>query len=102
MKKELLKGLTEEQIKKVSACKNTDELLALAKEEGLSLTDEQLEAVNGGGCLSTNAPDVSKTCKKCGRLVEGRYIGRKSYYGLIYEFACECGYTWKGSKNEDL
>ena len=95
MKKELLKGLTEEQIKKVSACKNTDELLALAKEE-------QLEAVNGGGCLSTNAPDVSKTCKKCGRLVEGRYIGRKSYYGLIYEFACECGYTWKGSKNEDL
>ena len=40
MNKELLKGLTEEQIAKVNACKNQDELLALAKEEGIELTDE--------------------------------------------------------------
>ena len=31
MKKELLKGLTEEQIAKVKDCKNHDDLLALAK-----------------------------------------------------------------------
>ena len=48
MKKELLKGLTEEQIVKVKACKNGEELLKLAKEEGIELSDEQLEAVNGG------------------------------------------------------
>ena len=52
MKKELLKGLTEEQIAKVKACKSHEELLALAKAEGIELTDEQLEVVNGGGCTS--------------------------------------------------
>ena len=31
MRKELLKGLSEEQIKKVEACKNSEELLNLAK-----------------------------------------------------------------------
>ena len=41
MKKELLKGLSEEQIAKVKACKSHEELLALAKQEGVELTDEQ-------------------------------------------------------------
>jgi len=50
MRKELLKGLTEEQIAKVEACKNSDEILALAKAEGVQLSDEQLEAVSGGVC----------------------------------------------------
>ena len=35
MKKELLKGLSEEQIAKVKACKNNEELLVLAKAEGI-------------------------------------------------------------------
>lgn len=50
MKQELLKGLTEEQIAKIKACKNQEEVLKLAKEEGVELTDEQLEAVSGGSC----------------------------------------------------
>ncbi len=45
MKKDLLKGLTEEQITKVKACKNQEELLALAKQEGIELT-ETLPAQN--------------------------------------------------------
>ena len=53
MKQELLKGLTEEQIAKVKACKNSDELLALAKAEGVELTEEQLDAISGGGCKLT-------------------------------------------------
>ena len=53
MKNNLLKGLTEEQIAKVKACKNSEELLALAKEEGIELTDEQLEAISGGACSSS-------------------------------------------------
>ena len=61
MRKELLKGLSEEQIKKVEACKSSEEILALAKEEGVTLTDEQLEAVSGGGCIVSTAK-----CDKCG------------------------------------
>ena len=57
MKKELLKGLTEAQIAKVKACKNQEELLKLAKEEGVGLTEEQLTAINGGGCTNSSKPD---------------------------------------------
>ena len=35
MKNELLKGLTKAQIAKVESCKNNEELLSLAKEEGV-------------------------------------------------------------------
>ena len=50
MNKELLKGLTEEQIAKAKECKCQEEILAAAKEEGIELTDEQLAAVSGGHC----------------------------------------------------
>ena len=50
LKDELLKGLNEEQIAKVKECKSEEDLLALAKQEGIELTDEQLEAVSGGIC----------------------------------------------------
>ena len=53
MRDDLLKGLTEEQIAKVKACKNQEEMLQLAKAEGIELTEEQLEAVNGGACSSS-------------------------------------------------
>ena len=64
MKQDLLKGLSEEQIAKLKECKNKEEILAIIKEEGVELTDDQLEAVSGGcgfvqptncpGCQSTN------------------------------------------------
>ena len=57
MKKELLKGLTEEQIAKVKACKNHEEMLKLAKEEGVELSSEQLSAVHGGFCSGAEEPD---------------------------------------------
>ena len=63
MREELLKGLTEEQVLKAKACKSSEELLSLAKEEGIELTDEQLEAVSGGGCGGSS--DKVK-CPKCG------------------------------------
>ena len=62
MKEELLKGISEEQIAKIKACKNQEEIMAIAKQEGFELTDEQLEAVNGG-CSST---DKRKQCPNCG------------------------------------
>jgi hypothetical protein len=40
--------LTPEQEARARECKTPEELLALAKEEGFSLTDEQLESISGG------------------------------------------------------
>ena len=60
MKQELLKGLTEEQIAKVKACKNHEELMALAKKDGVELTEEQLNAINGGGCGDSTKPQKIK------------------------------------------
>ena len=57
MKEELLRGLTDEQIEKVKACKSQDELLKLAKKEGIELTSEQLEAVSGGACSTDDKKD---------------------------------------------
>ena len=70
MREDLLKGLTKEQIAKVKACKNSEELLALAKEEGIELTDEQLKAISGGGACSV-VSDIGDRinpydCPKCG------------------------------------
>ena len=100
MKRDLLKGLSEEQIAKAKACKSKEELLALAKQEGIELSDEQLSAVNGGFC-STDAPNCKKKCSNCGTLVEGKYLYRELGEGLYYEFNCPtCGKTWKATYYE--
>ena len=65
MKEELFKSLSKEQMAKLKGCNNVEELLALAKQEGIELTDEQLEAVSGG-CGTTTG-----------------------YWGCPY-----CGYRW--------
>ena len=66
MKEELLKGLTEEQIAKVKACKNSDELLALATKEGIELNEEQLAAVSGGCGKSSEWYEIDNmTCPEC-------------------------------------
>lgn len=45
--------LTEEQKAKARACTSADELVALAKQESIKLSDEQLEAISGGGGWSS-------------------------------------------------
>ena len=62
MREELLKGLTEEQIKKVEACKSSEEILNLAKAEGVELNEEQLA---GSEKVSGHEYTILK-CKKCG------------------------------------
>ena len=90
MKQELLEGLSKEQIEKVKACKNQEELLKLAKEEDIELTDEQLAAVSGGICTST----PTFTCPQCG----GSRIKTRYNENSIAEWwnnTCEdCGYVW--------
>ena len=87
MKKELLKGLTEEQIAKVKACKNNDELLKLAKEEGIELTDDQLEAVSGGVCTAS-----LPKCPVCG---SNEFV-TEEYQGGSYHYCCtRCQEYWR-------
>lgn len=88
MKQELLKGLSEEQIAKVQACKNNEELLALAKEEGIELTDEQLEAVNGGACTEEKIK-----CRKCKSTNVSSY--QDIIYRVVYYKCNNCGNEWK-------
>ena len=40
--------LTPEQMEKARACKTADELIALAKQEGMELSDDDLDAISGG------------------------------------------------------
>ena len=89
MKKELLKGLTEEQIAKVRACKSHEELLKLVKEEDVELNEEQLDAVSGGSCTGSSLHDAR--CPHCGAKVFGECVGDGKYI-----FRCaRCDYEWK-------
>ena len=62
MKKELLKGLSEEQIQKVKDCDNIKDLMQLAIDEGVELNDEQLAAISGGAC--SDSDDEKKKHRK--------------------------------------
>ena len=88
MKEELLKGLTEEQIAKIKACKNQEEVLKLAKEEGIELTDEQLEAVSGG-CFTDSKPAV---CPKCGGVNDYNMYLAPNGRGAGQRMCNKCGY----------
>ena len=43
-----IEDLSPEILEKAKACKTPEELAALAREEGVELSDEQLEAISGG------------------------------------------------------
>ena len=95
MRKELLKGLTDEQVKKVKACKSSQEILDLAKSEGVELNEEQLAAVSGGGCSST------RKCPMCGstnikRKTENATIKTtKDDAKTVKVYVCkDCKHTW--------
>jgi len=55
--KKLFEGMTPKQREKACACKSKEEFLAFAEKERIKLSDDQLEAVSGGGKISDNAVD---------------------------------------------
>ena len=46
-----IKDLASDQLERVKACKSAEEFAALAGEEGIELTDDQLEALAGGSVV---------------------------------------------------
>ena len=93
MKKELLEGLSKEQIEKLKTCKDTAEMLSIAKEEGIELNDAQLKAVSGGACETNDA------CPRCHSTNVKHPLGVHSGPGSDDEFnrrfCNDCGYEWE-------
>ena len=52
-----IEDLSSEMQDKVKACKTAEELLELAKTEGYDLSDEDLEAIAGGGSWDDSCDD---------------------------------------------
>ena len=91
MRKELLKGLSEEQIKKVESCERSEEILALAKAEGIELSDDQLEAVTGGAC----AGDSTCRCSECGSKNIKHKVKHLPNNAEVHIWSCQdCGNAW--------
>ena len=91
MKDELLKGLNEQQIARIKACKNNEEMLKIAKEEGVELNDEQLSAISGGCSSGGNK------CPKCGSNDFESSIVKNSALdiGGSTKYKCKkCGHVW--------
>ncbi len=53
---------TESQIAKAKACKDQNELMELAKSEGIELADEDLDAIAGGSWEPNDKKLYHKTC----------------------------------------
>ena len=92
MRNDLLKGLTEEQIAKVKACKTQEEILTLARNEGIELTDEQLAAVSGGCGTSDEVVCPKCKCNDVKKLPDLLH--------LVMAYKCnKCGHQWDERRN---
>ena len=99
MREELLKGLSEEQKKKLMECRSAEDVLVLAKAEGVELNDEQLEAVSGG-CGGDGLGGIK--CPKCGssniKLVSSDAIHHSGNNGtdeIVRTYRClDCNHKW--------
>ena len=64
-----IEDFTPEQVEMAKACKTAEELFALAKQEGVELTDEQLDQVSGGvdwGVTENLEKIFNSGCPRCG------------------------------------
>ena len=76
--------LTPEQQAKLKACKTPEEALALIKEEGFELNEEQLDEIAGGAWNSLKCPN-------CGSMEHGS--DHTGTVNMVY--VCKkCGHRW--------
>ncbi|SFP57669.1 hypothetical protein SAMN04487928_10417 [Butyrivibrio proteoclasticus] len=90
--------LSPELIEKAQKCENYEERMAFIRENEIELTDDQMEAVNGGRG-SHMYGEKCPECKKDILMPTGKSRPGKIFGTLWpdYEYACgACGYTtWK-------
>ena len=68
------KDLTPEQQEKAKACKTAEDILALVREEGLELTDDELAAVSGGELAENWRDCEARQCNHLDPVYGCRYI----------------------------
>lgn len=86
--------LSPELLEEAKACTTPEEVLAFAKKKGLKLSDEQIEAVSGGGwgiddILKKAVPE----CPSCGSYE----VAMSTIFGSPGAQQCrcsKCGYSW--------
>ena len=61
-KPELFEGISEELKAKIAKCHSRNELEELIKEENVTLNEEQLDAVSGGGCTPCSWECLTEGC----------------------------------------
>lgn len=79
-----LKGVkfTKEQADKFAKCSSPEDILSLVKDEGIELTEEQIEQVSGGGWDDP----AGIYCPKCGSMLLG--VSANEPYSCYW-----CSYT---------
>lgn len=71
---------------KIAECKSPEDVLALAKEEGIELSDSQLEEVSGGW-------GGDATCPKCGS--QNFTLEQPDpHSAYMYRECHDCGHRW--------
>ena len=61
-KDKLFKEISEETKEKARSCQTTEELLALAEDEGIDLSIEQLGVIGGGAPWTNGCGDYDDEC----------------------------------------
>lgn len=76
-----IEGLSQEQQEKLDAAETPQDLIALAEEVGYELSEEELDAISGGGWISDemNKPVAVPHCAYCGTLLEWQGPSRGNY-----------------------
>lgn len=61
-----IEGLTPEQLEKLDTCEKPEEVLALAKEVGYELSEEELDTIAGGEWSPSGGSATLPVCPQCG------------------------------------
>jgi len=86
--KEKIKDLTEEQVRKAMACDTPEELVALAKAEGVELTKDEAEAyLSEMADVDLDSAQLKQVaggyCNKCGKLKRDTFCNMRQYGTLL-------------------
>ena len=71
-------GLTEEQRARARSCETPNDILALAKEEGFELSDDEPEGISGGGFWGSLTDCTSKCVRGTEELTQAPLTDRRA------------------------